>query len=101
MSGGSFSYLCYKDASELMGCTDELDRMRDILICLNYTDIAQDVQRLIEYIKSATITIETLSEMLNEVFYAVEWYYSADWGKDEMLKVLNDYRLNHGVKEAK
>lgn len=99
MSGGSFSYLCYKtDISEICEYSDELERMRESLIKYGYEDIARDTQRLIEYIKSAKIRIETLAEQLNNVFHAVEWYESADYSKDTMIKELEKYR--NGVSES-
>ena len=49
-------------------------------------------RRLVEYIKSAKIRVETLFEMLSPVFKAVEWYCSADWGKDRVHKAIEEYR---------
>ena len=45
-------------------------------------------RRLVEYIKSAKIRVETLFEMLSPVFKAVEWYCSGDWGKDRVGKAI-------------
>lgn len=92
MSGGSFNYLYCKDTDELMSNTSDLEEMREYLISYGYEDIAKDTQRLIEYIKSANCVIGTLKEMLEPVFHAVEWYESADWGKERMIEVLEKYR---------
>ena len=93
MSGGSFNYLCYThEAEEIMGRVDELEGMREYLIKYGYEDIAKDTQRLIEYIKSSKIVIETLNDMLSDVFHAVEWYESGDYGKDTMEKEFEKYR---------
>lgn len=92
MSGGSFNYLCYREADDLINSQDDLESMRNALIKYGYEDIAKDTQRLIEYIKSARCTIETLGNMLEPVFHAVEWYESGDYGKDTMIKVLEKYR---------
>lgn len=97
MSGGSFNYLCYThEADEIMGRVDELDEMREYLIKYGYEDIAKDTQRLIEYIKSSRIVIETLADMLSDVFHAVEWRVSGDYGEDRMIEELEKYR-NKGV----
>lgn len=93
MSGGSFNYLyCKRDLDDLLYHTDDLDNMREALIKYGYEDIAKDTQRLIEYIKSAKIRVETLAGNLEKVFKAVEYYESADWGKETMLKILEEYR---------
>ena len=55
MSGGSYNYLCYKEPEELMAQynTDYLEEMSQLLLRLGYDDIARDMQRLVEYCKSA------------------------------------------------
>lgn len=66
LSGGSFSYLCYKDVCDLMqpSGVSELESMALHLMDMGYEDIARDTQRLVEYIKSASLTIEVLSQQL-------------------------------------
>ena len=56
-------------------------------------------RRLVEYIKSAKIRVETLFEMLSPVFKAIEWYCSGDWGKDRVCKVIEEYRNGKGDSE--
>ena len=92
MSGGSFNYLCYKETEDLFNRISDLEDMRESLIKYGYEDIAKDTQRLIEYIKSAKCTIGTLKDMLEPVFHAVEWKEIGDWGKDDMIEVLEKYR---------
>lgn len=92
MSGGSFNYLCYKQIEDLFTSVDELEDMQKALIKYGYEDIAEDTQRLIEYIKSAKCTVGVLKDMLQPVFHAVEWYESADYGKETMIEVLEKYR---------
>ena len=94
MSGGSFDYLCYKDVSELMNSSNiaNLESMVQHLQEYGYEDIARDTQRLIEYIQSASIRIEVLSENLNDVFHAVEWHESGDIGRETMISELEKYR---------
>lgn len=94
MSGGSFGYLCYKDVPELMepSSISNLESMVQHLQEYGYEDIARDTQRLIEYIQSASIRIEVLSENLNDVFHAVEWHESGDICRDTMIAELEKYR---------
>lgn len=94
LSGGSFGYLCYKDVSELMepSCISELESMVQHLQSYGYDEIARDTQRLIEYIQSASIRIEVLSENLNGVFHAVEWHERGDISRETMIERLENYR---------
>ena len=94
MSGGSWNYLFCKDIDELMNgsSTELLQDMVDRLNSAGFKDVAKDTQRLVEYIKSASIRIETLFETLSPVFKAVEWFDSGDWGKDRVDKAIEEYR---------
>lgn len=94
LSGGSFDYLCYKDVPELMNSSSiaNLESMVQHLQEYGYEDIARDTQRLIEYIQSASIRIEVLSENLNDVFHAVEWHESGDIRRETMIERLENYR---------
>ena len=90
MSGGSINYLCY--AEDVINRTKDMEVVEQCLISLDYTDIATDVRRLIEYCKSAEVRINVLFEQLEDVFHDVEWYESADIGKATLIKTLEKYR---------
>ncbi len=94
MSGGSWGYLYSKEIDDLMQYSniETLEEMADYLNQNGYEDVAKDTRRLVEYIKSAKIRIETLFEMLIPVFKAVEWHDSGDWGKDSVDKSIEEYR---------
>lgn len=93
MSGGSFNYLCYNDDfANIVDSIEDIESMVDYLRRYGYPDIATDCQRLVEYIKSAKIRVETLFEILKPVFKAVEWYASCDIGEDTLIKALEKYR---------
>lgn len=94
MSGGSWNYLYCKDVDELMNgsSTELLQDMADRLNSAGFKDVAKDTQRLVEYIKSASIRIETLFEALSPVFKAVEWFDSGDWGKETLNNEILKYR---------
>ena len=101
MSGGSWNYLYAKEIDDLMQYSniETLEEMADYLNQNGYEDVAKDTRRLVEYIKSAKIRVETLFEMLSPVFKAVEWYCSADWGKDRVHKAIEEYRNGKGGSE--
>jgi hypothetical protein len=92
MSGGSHNYLCYAEMPDIVGRTADMENMERILIEEGYTDIAKDVRRLIEYCKSAEVRVGVLFEQLHEVFHDIEWYDSADIGKETLCKTLENYR---------
>jgi hypothetical protein len=94
MSGGSWNYLYCKDVDELMNgsSTELLQDMADRLNSAGFEDVAKDTQRLVEYIKSASIRIETLFEALSPVFKAVEWFDSGDWGEETLNNEILKYR---------
>lgn len=94
MSGGSYNYLCYKDPEELLSGNNigYLEDMCELLLKLDYNDVARDMQRLIEYCKTAYNRIDVLMEQLKDVMHAIEWYESGDYGLDNLKKHLEDYR---------
>ena len=108
MSGGSWNYLYSKEIDELMNgsSTELLQDMVDRLNSAGFKDVAKDTQRLVEYIKSASIRIETLFETLSPVFKAVEWFDSGDWGEETLNNEILKYRnarldnYNNGVDDA-
>ena len=72
--------------------TELLQDMVDRLNSAGFKDVAKDTQRLVEYIKSANIRIETLFETLSPVFKAVEWFDSGDWGEETLNNEILKYR---------
>lgn len=93
MSGGSLNYLYCKEPSQLFFYIEDIEQVEAFLMQKGYADIARDVRRLIEYIKSAENRIGVLSDQLNDVFHAVEWYISADYGPDTLADKLEKYRM--------
>lgn len=102
MSGGSYGYLCYKEVQDLfcMSSIESMEEMEAYLLAAGYKDIAKDVRRLVEYIKSAENRISVLHENLADVFHAIEWHASGDYGKDSVVKALERYRAGNQEKEA-
>lgn len=92
MSGGSLNYLCFSEFNELFNRFDDMEYAEEFLLNNGYEDIARDVRRLIEYLKTARNRIGVLQEQLNSVFHAIEWYKSADIGEESLVKRLEEYR---------
>lgn len=92
MSGGSLNYLHCREPAELFENIENLEEVERELLSRGYADIARDVRRLIEYIQTAENRIEVLSRQLRDVFKAVEWNLSGDYGDKTMEAVLEKYR---------
>ena len=94
MSGGSYDYLYCKETSELFQWQNiaNIDDMADVLRRKGYEDIARDMLRLAEYLKSAWNRVVVLSDQLKDVMRSVEFYESCDFGDDTLEEHLNDYR---------
>lgn len=92
MSGGSFEYLYTKAPEELMDKANVIDEMAEILVKQKYLDVAQDMERLSEYIRSAYIRIDVLSKQLRPVMKAVEYYEDGDIGDERLKQIVEEYR---------
>ena len=95
MSGGSWEYLCYKDAFELLGRIEDLECMCDRLRREGFADTARHVVSLLECLGKLRGIIENIDEGLNgelsDAFKAIEWFDSGDISKESMVKQIKDY----------
>ncbi|URN94572.1 MAG: hypothetical protein NAG76_22610 [Candidatus Pristimantibacillus lignocellulolyticus] len=94
MSGGSYNYLCITRDEQLFeyGAINTLEQMSNRLIELGHEDAAKETYELKLIIQQAKLRANTISERMNKVWKAVEWYDSADWGKDSVDKAISNYR---------
>lgn len=92
MSGGSLDYLYTKEAGELFDRVESMEQAESFLIGHGILDVAKDVRRLIEYVKSAEIRINTLKEQLNEVLWAIEWCIDCDISYSDVEEAIEQYR---------
>lgn len=95
MSGGSYNYLCTKDAGDLVGYQGEGDlvHMAERLAGLGYAeDAAKDAYDLLAMVRTQRARIDAALKRLYEVFYAVEWWDSADRSEDDVKEALAKYR---------
>lgn len=103
MSGGHYDYLYCKETYEFFSysVTSNLDDMAEVLIKEGYEDVARDLTRLSEYIKSARNRVDVLKDQLKDVMHAVEWWASSDYGDDNLKKHINMYRDGINGKEVR
>lgn len=94
MSGGSFNYLCYQDAEGLARARNsDLSSMRDKLQELGFEDMARKTQCVIERFDE----IDEAAKELNEVWQAVEWCVSCDWGLKDVEAAVERHRFLHPI----
>ena len=94
MSGGSFNYLCHKDASDLLtGGLGDAQDMGDALASLGYAqDAAKETFALIAAVRAAQARLDAFLERLQPVWKAMEWWQSCDWGENDLKRALAEYR---------
>lgn len=92
MSGGSYNYLCYKDVFELESHREELNRMRDRLIELGHLDAAKETESIILTLDSFKVRMEARLSRLKDVWRAVEWLDSGDYGKEQVAEAVKKYQ---------
>lgn len=94
MSGGSLSYLYNAEYPELFyqSRIEDMEWVEGYLLDNDSKDIAKDVRRLIEYVKTAANRIDILFDQLKDIFYAVEWRIDGDFGDDDFKKYIKKYR---------
>lgn len=95
MSGGSFNYLCHaEDLGELWAKMDFLEEMASELHKLGYAeDVAVETKELFELLEKCNNEIDQKTKGLKEVWRAVEWWRSCDYGEDDVREALEKYRL--------
>lgn len=92
MSGGSYNYLCYKEAYDIHERIEELHEMRDRLIELGFTDAAGETESVILMLKGFEVRLQARINRLKHVWKAVEWMDSGDSGIDYVNDEVEKYR---------
>lgn len=85
MSGGSYNYLCWKDSTEVGSEREALEKMAARLKELGAYDAAYQTEEISVFF----ITLNQKIEKLRDVWHAVEWLDSGDWGEAQAMEVIN------------
>tara|TARA_R110000772_G_scaffold173645_1_gene285585 strand:- start:753 stop:1037 length:285 start_codon:yes stop_codon:yes gene_type:complete len=94
MSGGSYNYLCYKESYDIHERKEELNKMRDRLIELGFTDAAGETESVLLMLQSFEVRLQTRIDRLKDVWKSVEWMDSGDSGIDRLKDSIKEYRDN-------
>ncbi|MFD0853580.1 hypothetical protein ACFQ07_15190 [Actinomadura adrarensis] len=95
MSGGSYDYLYVwtNDIQQLIARRHHLKAMAERLAGLPYArDAAIETERIAAALERLEIQVTARAEALDDVWKAVEWWDSGDWGEDAVKKALAEYR---------
>jgi len=99
MSGGSFDYLCFKEADAWVGmqCSREAQSMIDALIAAGAEDAAKETQTILAIADGARVRLEALIEHIGPVWKAMEWWKSGDSGEDSFEAALAKWRAEEAT----
>lgn len=95
MSGGSFNYLCHKDAEGIMasGMSDLRDMAEALADLGHYAkDPAERTATLLARIEEVQRELDAEVQTLAPVWHALEWWRSCDWGSDQFWIAVGEWR---------
>ncbi len=94
MSGGSFNYLCHKDATALFeGGDEDLEHMVSALVALGYApDAAEESAAMLAELRATEARLNASLKRLNGVWRGMEWWQSADTSEQQFKRALAEYR---------
>jgi hypothetical protein len=95
VSGGSFNYLCFIDAEEIGQRLGQLDDMASALegVC---PEAAAATREIADQVRGVQPKIDALKDL----WHAVEWWHSSDWGRGQVETVVAKYRAALAAAES-
>lgn len=94
MSGGSFDYLCYVDAEEI---GRRLGAVEDMASALE--DVCPEAAAATREIADQVRGVQPKVDALKDLWHAVEWWHSGDYGRDQAEDAVAKYRAARAVSE--
>ena len=91
MSGGSYNYLCFRDAAELLNERAMLKLMAADLQVEGAAAAAAATEELLAYVEHAHRQIEARAERLRPVWKALEWFTDGDTDHVSLIKTVKEY----------
>lgn len=94
MSGGSYEYLCFKDAADLLEASEQLRAMADRLKGVGHADdAARETEDIIATVEQFQESLNARITRISEVWRAVEWWDSGDTNENHLHHALKEYRI--------
>lgn len=99
MSGGSYDYLCFADAEDVLGRHRNLRAMADRLdkLC---PEAAAETRAIFDGPGSLYAELEARLTRLTDLWQAVEWRDSGDRGQDQLDKAIEEFRAQGPAQDA-
>lgn len=88
MSGGSFDYLYIKDAHRVVDSESDVQQMYDWLKDHGYADAMLHTGLVLQAIQ----LLDQRIDRMRDVWQAVEWCCSSDWGEDQVKEAIDKWR---------
>lgn len=91
MSGGSYNYLCFADAGDVLQRRSTLAEMADRLdeLC---PEAAAETRALFDGPRSLYAELEARLARLTDLWQAVEWRDSSDWTDQQVAEAVEKFR---------
>lgn len=87
MSGGSFDYVCLKEAQNIFEYKKQLKEMVNYLRESKKNDVADEVDRLSIDIEMFERMISLRLKRMHKILRAVEWWASGDYGEKQVDEI--------------
>jgi len=96
VSGGSYNYLCHvadiEGPLKLVDRQHDLESMRDALAAEGAEDAAKATEALREELAALEKQFTDKVHELANVWKALEWWHSGDWGEERFREALETWR---------
>jgi hypothetical protein len=87
MSGGSYNYLCDAQADDVMSRVETLREMAERL-----DGVCPEAAAKTREILAIYVELDQRVDGLREIWKAVEWRDSCDWGDDQLAEAVTKYK---------
>jgi len=86
MSGGSFNYLCQRDAEEISSYLSDMEDMANELQALGQIELEAETRAIMDEYTLFFTTMQARIDVISPVWRAVEWACSGDTGIEAVLR---------------
>jgi hypothetical protein len=93
MSGGSFDYLCHKDAAEAIMSAELTKMIEELFREFPDSAAARDTAALL----ALRDTVNRKVSALHDVWHSVEWWRSNDWSRERAANAVKEYEQRSSI----
>ena len=93
MSGGSYNYMYFKVEDDPLNVDQrDLETMAERLAEMGYHDAARETYECLLDIRATRARFEARAKRMADVWHAVEWFDSGDYGREQVTESIEKYR---------